>query len=94
MATLGHQDGRNFDLDERWGENSREVLERLVLEAMQRGRALLFGTSGDPIELGIAKSLARPSGNFTQCGARGEPESRQGARYHRAAGATVQRRMR
>ncbi|HJS76929.1 MAG TPA: ABC transporter substrate-binding protein [Burkholderiales bacterium] len=85
MATLGYQDGRNFDLDERWGENSREVLERLVLEAMQRRPALLvsqgpaievvrkhagktpvvFGTSGDPIELGIAKSLARPGGNFT-----------------------------
>jgi putative ABC transport system substrate-binding protein len=85
MARLGYQAGRNFELDERWGENSRETLERLALEALalkpalfvSQGPALqvarnlpagipvVFGTSGDPIEMGVAASLARPGGNLT-----------------------------
>jgi putative tryptophan/tyrosine transport system substrate-binding protein len=85
MAALGYQPGKHFELDERWGENSRETLERLALEALalrpalfvSQGPALqvarklpaavpvVFGTSGDPIEMGIAASLARPGGNLT-----------------------------
>ena len=83
MAALGHHPGKTFELDERWGENSRETLERLAREALSRkptlvvsqGTALrvtralpvpvVFGTSGDPVELGIATSLARPGGNLT-----------------------------
>ena len=85
MAALGYQPGKNFELDERWGENSRETLERLALEALalkpalfvSQGPALqvarklptavpvVFGTSGDPIEMGVAASLARPGGNLT-----------------------------
>lgn len=85
MAAFGYQAGRNFELDERWGENSRARLERLALEALalrpklfvSQGPALqvarnlpastpvVFGTSGDPLELGIASSLARPGGNLT-----------------------------
>ena len=85
MAALGYQQGRNLELDERWGENSRETLERLALEALAlkpavfvtQGPALyvvrklpgaipvVFGNSGDPIESGVAKTLARPGGNFT-----------------------------
>ncbi len=85
MAAFGHHDGKTFDLDERWGENSRETLERLALEALalrpsvfvSQGPALqvalklpgtipvVFGTSGDPIEIGVAKTLARPGGHFT-----------------------------
>jgi putative ABC transport system substrate-binding protein len=85
MAALGYVPGGNFELDECWGEGSRETLERLALETLQRRPALLvsqgpaievarrlagttpvvFGTSGDPIDIGIAKTLARPGGNFT-----------------------------
>jgi putative ABC transport system substrate-binding protein len=85
MARLGYQPGKNFELDERWGENSREKLERLALEALARKPALfvsqgpalqlarklpgalpvVFGTSGDPIEMGVAATLARPGGNLT-----------------------------
>jgi ABC-type uncharacterized transport system substrate-binding protein len=85
MAALGYVQGRNLDLDERWGENSRETLERLALEAaalkpaafVSQGPALrvarklpgatpvVFGNSGDPVEAGVAKSLARPGGRFT-----------------------------
>jgi putative tryptophan/tyrosine transport system substrate-binding protein len=85
MAALGYHEGKTFELDERWGENSRETLERLALEALALGPALfvsqgpalqvarklpgtlplVFGTSGDPIEAGVAKSLARPGGRFT-----------------------------
>lgn len=85
MARLGYQPGKNFELDERWGENSRETLERLALEALalkpalfvSQGTALrvarnlpagvpvVFGMSGDPIEVGVAASLARPGGNLT-----------------------------
>ena len=85
MAALGYQPGKNFELDERWGENSRETLERLAFEALALKPALfvsqgpavqvarqlpagvpvVFGTSGDPVEMGIATGLARPGGNFT-----------------------------
>lgn len=85
MAALGYHDGRNFDLDERWGENSRQALEREAREAValkpdiivsqgpavQVARELpgatpvVFGTSGDPLELGVARTLARPGGHFT-----------------------------
>lgn len=85
MAAFGYQAGRNFELDERWGENSRARLERLALEALalrpalfvSQGPALqvarnlpastpvVFGMSGDPVEVGIASSLARPGGNLT-----------------------------
>jgi putative tryptophan/tyrosine transport system substrate-binding protein len=85
MAALGYSQDRNLDLHGRWGENSRETLERLAHEAMAlkpvvvvtQGPALhvarklpgttpvVFGNSGDPIEIGIAQSLARPGGHFT-----------------------------
>jgi putative ABC transport system substrate-binding protein len=85
MAALGYVQGRNFELDERWGENSRETLERLALEAaalkpavfVSQGPAVhvarklpgttpvVFGTSGDPVEIGVARSIARPGGHFT-----------------------------
>lgn len=85
MAALGYHPGKNLELDARWGENSRETLERLALEALalrpavlvSQGPALhvarklpgalpvVFGNSGDPIEIGVAKTLARPGGNFT-----------------------------
>jgi putative ABC transport system substrate-binding protein len=85
MAALGYHPGSTFELDERWGENSRETLERLALEALvlkpaifvSQGPAIqiarrlpgttpvVFGTSGDPIEMGLARTLARPGGHFT-----------------------------
>jgi putative ABC transport system substrate-binding protein len=85
MAAHGYVQGRNLELDERWGENSRETLERLALEAaalkpavfVTQGPALqvaqklpgttpvVFGTSTDPVEGGVAKSMARPGGRFT-----------------------------
>jgi ABC-type uncharacterized transport system substrate-binding protein len=85
MAAFGYVPGRNFELHERWGENSRETLERLALEAValkpamfvSQGQALevarklpgttpvVFGTSTDPVEGGVAKSMARPGGHFT-----------------------------
>lgn len=85
LAALGYHPGKNLDLDERWGENSRERLEPAAREALAlrpavcvtQGPAIqvirdlgtsvpvVFGMSGDPLELGIAASLARPGGNFT-----------------------------
>jgi putative tryptophan/tyrosine transport system substrate-binding protein len=85
MAAFGYLEGRNLELDVRWGENSRDTLERLALEALAlkpdvfvtQGPALfvvrklpgttpvVFGNSGDPMDTGVAKSLARPGGNFT-----------------------------
>ena len=85
MAALGYVQGRNLELDVRWGENSRETLERLALEALAlkpdvfvtQGPALhvarklpgatpvVFGNSGDPMDTGVANSLARPGGRFT-----------------------------
>jgi putative ABC transport system substrate-binding protein len=85
LAALGYTQDRNVILDARWGENSRETLDRLAQEAavlkpaviVTQGPAVhsarkldssipvVMGFSGDPIELGIAKSLARPGGRFT-----------------------------
>lgn len=85
MAALGYVEGKNLELDVRWGENSRETLERHALEALARkpavfvtqGPALhavrklsgttpvVFGNSGDPMDAGVAKSLARPGGQYT-----------------------------
>ncbi len=85
MAALGYVQGRNLMLDARWGDNSRERLDRLALEAaalkpaviVTQGPALhaarkvpgtipvVMGFSGDPVELGVAKSLGRPGGHFT-----------------------------
>lgn len=85
MALLGHLPGKNFELDERWGDNSLGRLEQLALEAAGLNPALyvcqgpalhvarklpgtapiVFGNSGDPLEAGIAQSLARPGGRFT-----------------------------
>ena len=85
MAALGYVQGRNLVLDGRWGENSRETLDRLALEAavlkpavivtqgpgLHAARKLpgttpvVFGFSGDPVVLGVAKSLARPGDRFT-----------------------------
>jgi putative tryptophan/tyrosine transport system substrate-binding protein len=50
MAALGYVQGGNFELDECWGESSREALERLALEALQRRPALLV-TQGPAIEV-------------------------------------------
>jgi putative ABC transport system substrate-binding protein len=85
LAVLGYSEGRNLILDARWGENSRETLDRLAFEAAALKPAVIvthgpavhaarkisgntpvvIGFSGDPIELGIAKSLGRPGGRFT-----------------------------
>jgi len=85
MATHGYVVGKNLVIDGRYGNNSREVLERLALEAaalkpavfvtvgpaLQAARKVhgdipvVFGFSGDPVELGVAKSLAHPGGRFT-----------------------------
>jgi len=85
MAAHGYVVGRNLVLDARYGDNSREALERLALEAaalkpaviVSQGPALhaarkipgtipvVFGFSGDPVELGVAQSLGRPGGRFT-----------------------------
>jgi putative ABC transport system substrate-binding protein len=85
MAALGYAPGRNIDVLECWGSNSREELERRVTEAaamrpalyVSQGLALatvrklpgatpvVFGISGDPVEAGVAKSIARPGGQFT-----------------------------
>jgi putative ABC transport system substrate-binding protein len=85
MALLGYASGRNFELEELWGDNSLERLEQLALEAagsnpalyVSQGAALrvarklpgttpvVFGNSGDPLEAGVAQSLARPGGRFT-----------------------------
>ena len=85
MEKLGYVQGKNLILDARWGDNSRDRLDQLALEAAKlkpavivtQGPALhaarkipgttpvVFGFSGDPVELGVAKSLARPGGYFT-----------------------------
>jgi putative ABC transport system substrate-binding protein len=85
MAALGYEPGKNVELDERWGSDSLETLERLALEAAKSNPALfvsqgaalriasklpgtapvVFGVSGDPIESGVAQSLARPGGRCT-----------------------------
>ena len=85
LAALGYAPGKNIELDERWGDNSLELMEHLALEALAlkpslcvtQGPALhimrklsatipvVFGNSSDPIEAGVAKTLARPGGRFT-----------------------------
>jgi putative ABC transport system substrate-binding protein len=85
MTQLGYAPGRNFELDEVWGDNSVERLEQLARDAAKSNPALyvsqgaalrvarklpgttpiVFGNSGDPIEAGVAQSLARPGGRFT-----------------------------
>jgi putative ABC transport system substrate-binding protein len=85
MAAHGYVPGRNLVIDARYGDGSREALDRLALEAMALKPAVIvtmgpavhsarkvhgttpvvFGFSGDPIEAGMAQSLARPGGRFT-----------------------------
>src|SRR5262245_45569574 len=85
MAALGYVPDRNLVLDTRYGNDSRETLDRLAVEAVAlkpavfvtQGPALLaarkapgeipvvFGFSGDPVELGVVQSLGRPGGRFT-----------------------------
>ena len=85
MAALGYLAGKQVELDERWGDNSLQTLERLMFEAaalkptlyVAQGQALhiarklpgttpiVFGNSGDPLQAGVAHSLARPGGRFT-----------------------------
>ena len=84
MGAQGYGAG-SFELDECWGDNSRDTLERRALEAMAKrpnvlvsqgpaihvarkvaaSTPLVFGMSGDPVEMGVATSLARPGGNLT-----------------------------
>ena len=85
MAAHGYVPGRNLVIDARYGNDSREVLDRLAIEAaalkpaafVTQGPALhaarkahgntpvVFGFSGDPVELGVVQSLGRPGGHFT-----------------------------
>ena len=85
MAEHGYVAGRNLVIDARYGNDSREALDKLAIEAaalkpavfVTQGPALhaarkvpgnipvVFGFSGDPVELGVAQSLGRPGGRFT-----------------------------
>jgi putative tryptophan/tyrosine transport system substrate-binding protein len=40
MAALGYEPGKNWELDERWGNDSLETLERLALDAAKSNPAL------------------------------------------------------
>lgn len=85
MATHGYVSGRTLVIDARYGNDSREALDRLAIEAaalkpaviVTQGPAIhaarkahgdipvVFGFSGDPVELGVVQSFARPGGRFT-----------------------------
>jgi len=85
MAGHGYAPGQNLVIDARYGNDSREAMDRLALEAaalkpalfVTQGPALhaarkahgdipvVFGFSGDPVELGVVQSFARPGGRFT-----------------------------
>jgi putative ABC transport system substrate-binding protein len=85
MAAYGYVPGRNLVIDARYGNESREALDRLAIEAaalkpavfVTQGPALhaarkahgdipvVFGFSGDPVELGVVQSFGRPGGRFT-----------------------------
>lgn len=85
MAALGYVPSRNLVLDARYGNDSRDALDRLAVEAVALNPAVLvtqggalhaarkaggnipvvFGFSGDPVELGVVRSLAHPGGRFT-----------------------------
>ena len=85
MEGFGYAQGRSLVIDARYGNDSRQALDRLAIEAaalrpevfVTQGGALhsarktggsvpvVFGFSGDPVELGVAHSLARPGGRFT-----------------------------
>ncbi len=85
MATHGYALGQNLLIDGRYGNDSRELLDRLAVEAAalkpavfvtvgpalhaarktQGNIPVVFGFSGDPAELGIVQSFARPGGRFT-----------------------------
>ena len=85
MAEHGYVAGRNLVIDARYGNDSREALEKLAIEAaapkpavfVAQGAGLhaarkvpgnipvVFGFSGDPVELGVVQSLGRPGGRFT-----------------------------
>jgi len=85
MGGHGYALGQNLVVDGRYGNDSRDTLDRLAVEAaalkpavfVTVGPALhaarkahgevpvVFGFSGDPVELGVAQSFARPGGRFT-----------------------------
>jgi putative ABC transport system substrate-binding protein len=74
LRNLGYVEGRNLVIDARWGDGSMERLEKLavtqgpsVFSLRKAGAAMpvVFGFSGDPVEAGLADSLARPGRNFT-----------------------------
>jgi len=85
MGSHGYALGQNLVVDVRYGNDSRDTLDRLAVEAaalkpavfVTVGPALhaarkahgevpvVFGFSGDPVELGVAQSFARPGGRFT-----------------------------
>lgn len=54
MAAFGYVEGRNLELHVRWGENSRDTLERLALEALKLKPAV-FVTQGPALH--VARKL-------------------------------------
>jgi putative tryptophan/tyrosine transport system substrate-binding protein len=78
LRDLGYEEGRNLEIDARWGEDKVEALVRSnpdvivtqggLTHAVVRAAPtspLVFGYSGDPVEAGFANSLARPGKNYT-----------------------------
>ena len=52
MALLGYVRGRNFELDERWGDNSLERLEQLALEAA-RSNPTIYVSQGPALHVAL-----------------------------------------
>lgn len=78
LRDLGYAEGRNLDIDARWGEGEIHDLIRsrpdlivtqgptaLALHRAGPPMPVVFGYSGDPVEAGFAASFARPGRNFT-----------------------------
>ena len=86
LRDLGYVEGKNINIDYRWGEGKAELLPNLAAELVGLKPDVIFVGSpqptlvlkkatttipvvfvgiGDPVEIGVVASLARPGGNIT-----------------------------
>jgi putative ABC transport system substrate-binding protein len=65
LAEAGTVEGRDATMAYRWAEGDYERLPALAAEIVGLKPSVMIAAGGDPVEIGLVRSLNRPGGNMT-----------------------------
>jgi putative ABC transport system substrate-binding protein len=65
LKKTGYVEGQNVAVEYRWAEGQYDRVPIMALELVSTTIPIVFTMAGDPVQVGLVESLARPGGNVT-----------------------------